>query len=120
MGFKGGVFCLVFAVILLNCCYSVIGGDIVHQDNVAPSKPGCNNNFVLVISASFYSHSALVYVALFEFRESNCLIYMKALNKYLVLLLPLYQFSWCSLNFESQNNLIFTMNSDTKSLNFLK
>ncbi|KAM3287471.1 signal peptide peptidase-like 4 isoform X1 [Capsicum chacoense] len=48
MGFKGGVFCLVFAVILLNCCYSVIGGDIVHQDNVAPSKPGCNNNFVLV------------------------------------------------------------------------
>ncbi|XP_049373912.1 signal peptide peptidase-like 4 isoform X1 [Solanum verrucosum] len=52
MGFKRGVFsccfCVVFAVFLLNSCFLVIGGDIVHQDNVAPHRPGCNNNFVLV------------------------------------------------------------------------
>lgn len=57
MGFKRGVFsccfCVVFAVVLLNSCVLVIGGDIVHQDNVAPHRPGCNNNFVLVISDSF-------------------------------------------------------------------
>ena len=23
-------------------------GDIVHQDDIAPKKPGCENNFVLV------------------------------------------------------------------------
>ncbi|KAJ4956404.1 hypothetical protein NE237_013187 [Protea cynaroides] len=28
--------------------YSVSAGDIVHQDDRAPKKPGCNNNFVLV------------------------------------------------------------------------
>lgn len=57
MGFKGGVFsccfCVVFAVFLLIFCSLVNGGDIVHQDNVAPHRPGCNNNFVLVISDSF-------------------------------------------------------------------
>lgn len=57
MGFKGGVFsscfCLVFAVFLLNSSSLVLGGDIVHRDNVAPHRPGCNNNFVLVISDSF-------------------------------------------------------------------
>ncbi|CAN4099511.1 unnamed protein product [Withania somnifera] len=52
MGFKEGAFnscfCLVYAVVLLNSSSLIIGGDIVHQDNVAPRRPGCNNNFVLV------------------------------------------------------------------------
>ncbi|WMV49345.1 hypothetical protein MTR67_042730 [Solanum verrucosum] len=56
MGFKRGVFsccfCVVFAVFLLNSCFLVIGGDIVHQDNVAPHRPGCNNNFVLFIRSN--------------------------------------------------------------------
>jgi len=26
----------------------VLGGDIVHHDDVAPIRPGCDNNFVLV------------------------------------------------------------------------
>lgn len=28
---------------------SVIAGDIVHDDDLAPKKPGCENDFVLVI-----------------------------------------------------------------------
>ncbi|XP_009592078.1 signal peptide peptidase-like 4 isoform X1 [Nicotiana tomentosiformis] len=50
MGFKGVFFCcfcLIFAVFLLSSSF-VIGGDIVHHDDVAPKRPGCNNNFVLV------------------------------------------------------------------------
>ncbi|CAA3006253.1 signal peptide peptidase-like 4 [Olea europaea subsp. europaea] len=39
-------FCTVLAV-LLNCP-AVFAGDIVHQDDTAPARPGCNNNFVLV------------------------------------------------------------------------
>ncbi|KAI3796555.1 hypothetical protein L1987_39230 [Smallanthus sonchifolius] len=36
------VFYLIFSVSL------VFAGDIVHQDDVAPKRPGCDNNFVLV------------------------------------------------------------------------
>ncbi|XP_010255329.1 PREDICTED: signal peptide peptidase-like 4 [Nelumbo nucifera] len=36
------------AVVLLWTPASVIAGDIVHQDDEAPKKPGCSNNFVLV------------------------------------------------------------------------
>ncbi|XP_027334177.1 signal peptide peptidase-like 4 isoform X2 [Abrus precatorius] len=36
------VFVFLFAVTL------VLGGDIVHHDDVAPRRPGCENNFVLV------------------------------------------------------------------------
>ncbi|GLT84617.1 hypothetical protein SLE2022_028380 [Rubroshorea leprosula] len=39
--------CIVF-VVLLSCSGFGSAGDIVHQDNVAPSIPGCDNNFVLV------------------------------------------------------------------------
>lgn len=28
-------------------------GDIVHHDNIAPKRPGCENNFVLVNSLTF-------------------------------------------------------------------
>ncbi|PRQ17666.1 putative PA domain, presenilin/signal peptide peptidase [Rosa chinensis] len=39
----------VSALILVICNpSSVKGGDIVHDDNSAPKKPGCENNFVLV------------------------------------------------------------------------
>lgn len=36
------------AVVFLLCSSMVFGGDIVHQDDIAPKKPGCDNNFVLV------------------------------------------------------------------------
>ncbi|XAR63051.1 hypothetical protein NMG60_11022853 [Bertholletia excelsa] len=35
-------------LILLFCLSPVFGGDIVHQDDKAPKRPGCDNNFVLV------------------------------------------------------------------------
>ncbi|KAL3381373.1 hypothetical protein AABB24_001466 [Solanum stoloniferum] len=40
--------CAVFVVVLVLCTGLVSGGDIVHQDDIAPSRPGCSNNFVLV------------------------------------------------------------------------
>lgn len=41
----------ITAVVSLLCHpSSVTGGDIVHHDNLAPKKPGCENDFVLVTS----------------------------------------------------------------------
>ncbi|KAL8114159.1 hypothetical protein AgCh_021141 [Apium graveolens] len=37
-----------FALAFVLFCSQVFAGDIVHQDDVAPKKPGCENNFVLV------------------------------------------------------------------------
>ncbi|KAF5733060.1 signal peptide peptidase-like 4 [Tripterygium wilfordii] len=34
-------------VLVLSPCFGS-AGDIVHQDNIAPKRPGCDNNFVLV------------------------------------------------------------------------
>ncbi|KAL3536812.1 hypothetical protein ACH5RR_000178 [Cinchona calisaya] len=45
LGFS--VCAVALAVVFLNCS-SVFAGDIVHQDDVAPKRPGCDNNFVLV------------------------------------------------------------------------
>ncbi|GKU95255.1 hypothetical protein SLEP1_g8636 [Rubroshorea leprosula] len=45
------IFWVIFcsAAIWLACCPStVIAGDIVHHDEKAPKKPGCENDFVLV------------------------------------------------------------------------
>ncbi|KAJ0808132.1 putative succinate--CoA ligase (ADP-forming) [Helianthus annuus] len=40
---------LQVAVFSLICSFSfVFAGDIVHQDDIAPKWPGCDNNFVLV------------------------------------------------------------------------
>lgn len=40
----------VSALILLGCNHSSVeAGDIVHDDASAPKKPGCENDFVLVI-----------------------------------------------------------------------
>ncbi|KAL0412025.1 UNVERIFIED_CONTAM: Signal peptide peptidase-like 4 [Sesamum latifolium] len=36
------------ALALFLCISVVFAGDIVHQDDVAPKRPGCDNNFVLV------------------------------------------------------------------------
>jgi len=36
--------------VLLLSVTLVLGGDIVHHDDVAPIRPGCDNNFVLVPS----------------------------------------------------------------------
>lgn len=41
----------VITALLLGLVLSlrlVSAGDIVHQDSVAPTRPGCENNFVLV------------------------------------------------------------------------
>uniref|UniRef100_A0A2P2JZE4 Uncharacterized protein MANES_01G059500 n=2 Tax=Rhizophora mucronata TaxID=61149 RepID=A0A2P2JZE4_RHIMU len=39
----------VAALISLACCPSLVtAGDIVHDDDLAPKKPGCENDFVLV------------------------------------------------------------------------
>ncbi|GAA0154799.1 aspartic protease [Lithospermum erythrorhizon] len=46
---KGVFYCAVIAIVLLNSSVSfILAGDIVHQDDVAPKTPGCDNNFVLV------------------------------------------------------------------------
>ncbi|XP_073119118.1 signal peptide peptidase-like 4 [Henckelia pumila] len=42
------LYCSFCAVALLLCSTLVFAGDIVHQDDVAPKRPGCDNNFVLV------------------------------------------------------------------------
>ncbi|CAI9279151.1 unnamed protein product [Lactuca saligna] len=40
---------LEVAVLSLICGVSLVfAGDIVHQDDIAPKRPGCDNNFVLV------------------------------------------------------------------------
>ncbi|XP_043704787.1 signal peptide peptidase-like 4 [Telopea speciosissima] len=35
-------------LVFVSLPYSVYAGDIVQEDDQAPSQPGCNNNFVLV------------------------------------------------------------------------
>ncbi|GAA0160885.1 aspartic protease [Lithospermum erythrorhizon] len=40
---------IVVGIVLLSSYVSwVFGGDIVHQDDISPKTPGCDNNFVLV------------------------------------------------------------------------
>ncbi|KAI3873443.1 hypothetical protein MKW98_008095 [Papaver atlanticum] len=39
---------LILGLIQLCLVQLVFGGDIVHEDDKAPKKPGCSNNFVLV------------------------------------------------------------------------
>ena len=41
---EGTVWCCVLMVIITVS----FAGDIVHPDNIAPKRPGCDNNFVLV------------------------------------------------------------------------
>ncbi|XP_057435651.1 signal peptide peptidase-like 4 [Lotus japonicus] len=43
----GAVFAVVCSVFMVLVTLS-LAGDIVHPDNVAPKRPGCDNNFVLV------------------------------------------------------------------------
>uniref|UniRef100_A0A5B7A5E0 Putative Peptidase A22B, signal peptide peptidase n=1 Tax=Davidia involucrata TaxID=16924 RepID=A0A5B7A5E0_DAVIN len=40
--------CFVFLIFTVLCSSPAYAGDIVHQDDIAPKKPGCENNFVLV------------------------------------------------------------------------
>lgn len=57
-------FVFVSALLLLLLCNtcSVRAGDIVHDDENAPKKPGCENDFVLV-----YSDAPLTVSVLFKF-----------------------------------------------------
>lgn len=48
MRFSGSFGFLICSCLALCCLRFVHGGDIVHVDNKAPKKPGCDNNFVLV------------------------------------------------------------------------
>ncbi|KAG8363314.1 hypothetical protein BUALT_Bualt19G0009500 [Buddleja alternifolia] len=42
------LYCSLCAVAVLLCSSLVFASDTVHQDDVAPKRPGCDNNFVLV------------------------------------------------------------------------
>ncbi|CAK8537402.1 unnamed protein product [Lathyrus sativus] len=42
----GGVYSVAY--VFLFGLTLVLAGDIVHHDDVAPTRPGCENNFVLV------------------------------------------------------------------------
>lgn len=48
MDFQRSLCVIVFVVLVLSRPSLISAGDIVHQDDVAPKKPGCENNFVLV------------------------------------------------------------------------
>ncbi|KAG5041926.1 Signal peptide peptidase-like 2B [Glycine soja] len=43
----GAIYSVIY-VFLFGAVTLVLGGDIVHHDDVAPRRPGCENNFVLV------------------------------------------------------------------------
>ncbi|XP_076907789.1 signal peptide peptidase-like 4 isoform X1 [Bidens hawaiensis] len=46
---RGRAVVVQLALFALICSFPVVlAGDIVHQDDVAPKRPGCDNNFVLV------------------------------------------------------------------------
>ncbi|KAI8026317.1 Signal peptide peptidase-like 4 [Camellia lanceoleosa] len=47
---KKSALCALFGFLLILALCSSLGyaGDIVHEDDIAPKRPGCNNNFVLV------------------------------------------------------------------------
>lgn len=49
----GYVVWAALAVVLLSSSL-VFAGDIVHQDDIAPKRPGCENNFVLVKLLNFF------------------------------------------------------------------
>ncbi|GMH22461.1 hypothetical protein Nepgr_024304 [Nepenthes gracilis] len=44
----GSVFSVFVVIVFGFCCFPAYGGDIVHEDDEAPKRPGCQNNFVLV------------------------------------------------------------------------
>lgn len=57
-------FCLWAAfLVFLSSCGGVRAGDIVHDDDLAPKKPGCENDFVLVnyVIASFLAYLLDIY-----------------------------------------------------------
>lgn len=43
---------MIVAVLALTPWFAS-AGDIVHHDDVAPKRPGCDNNFVLVLLVNF-------------------------------------------------------------------
>lgn len=56
---------LVLSVISLFCHpWTVRAGDIVQDDDSAPKKPGCENDFVLVnaFSLIFLSYFSVIYL----------------------------------------------------------
>ncbi|KAL8495230.1 hypothetical protein ACS0TY_019403 [Phlomoides rotata] len=53
------LYCSLYAVAVLLCCSDVFAGDIVHQDDVAPKRPGCDNNFVLVKVPVWVNHEEI-------------------------------------------------------------
>ncbi|KAL6569526.1 Signal peptide peptidase-like 4 [Orobanche minor] len=50
---KRALYCSFSAVAVLFCSSVVFAGDIVHQDDVAPKRPGCDNNFVLGVYCGY-------------------------------------------------------------------
>ena len=54
MGFQRDMLCVVGVLLVMSVTLGS-AGDIVHQDDVTPSKKGCDNNFVLVRLLFFLS-----------------------------------------------------------------
>ncbi|KAL0373668.1 UNVERIFIED_CONTAM: Signal peptide peptidase-like 4 [Sesamum radiatum] len=49
--------CTPLSALAVFLCISVVfAGDIVHQDDVAPKRPGCDNNFVLLTGEAILVH----------------------------------------------------------------
>ncbi|CAL5331648.1 unnamed protein product [Camellia sinensis] len=53
---KKSALCALFGFLLILALCSSLGyaGDIVHEDDKAPKRPGCNNNFVLMVKVPTY------------------------------------------------------------------
>lgn len=68
-----GVICLV--------CYpaSVSAGDIVHDDDLSPKKPGCENDFVLVSSFAVYFFLFTIRVLVCESSTGYCYWWLSVL-----------------------------------------
>lgn len=52
--FLGGFAISALVLLLIFPCH-VTAGDIVHHDDLTPKKPGCENDFILVIFPIFAS-----------------------------------------------------------------
>lgn len=50
----GVIYSNIVAYVFLFSVSLVLAGDIVHHDDVAPTRPGCENNFVLVPNFLFF------------------------------------------------------------------
>jgi hypothetical protein len=82
---------MVFVLGVISLVCSVRAGDIVHEDDLAPKKPGCANDFVLVrafslIPISYFrdltTGSCLICFFLFLIKYSGFFVWFSYLENY--------------------------------------